>query len=252
MPKKDWTEEEKKAFGEKMKAARAAKQTAERLEKKSPTDSSEDVEKLLARMQELQQEINAIKSQGSQVQTQQPRVGATGLTGTFEKYSTRRDYYPDPTERLADEAKLQSQAFKHNFELKWDISTTSYKTIDGINTAEPRFTLTLIRKMLDDDGEDTNQRFDVCNLVFHEDPDAALIIARDNGIDVEQFGEKEFLDEMRYLRMRDWLFECFFPAKVSPQQKKKQTVIGNRLVEVYEVNGENTQSIPFGTLKGKI
>ena len=107
--------------------------------------------------------------------------------------------------------------------------------------------LSLIVKVYDDlSGELTNRRFVILKGVFHEDPDAAISIARDNGITVDEANEKDFLDEMRYLRFRDWLLEAFFPTPPPPSNNKKEIVIGNKLVEVYEVTSTQAESMAAG------
>ncbi len=134
-----------------------------------------------------------------------------------------------------------------NYELNWNTSVSQYKTADGINTKEPKFTIELNRIIIDEDtGESTNGRYTICRGIFHEDPDAALVVARDNGYTVEEWAEAEFLNEMRYLRIRDWLLEAFYPPKPSQEKKnKKEMVIGGKLVEYFEISSESTESVPF-------
>lgn len=258
MPKKEWTDEQRAAFGEKMRKARLDKQTHSSYpteEKKNPepvqaNSDNADMAELLARMAEMQREMNLLKQQPAAQEN--VAVNRGKLTGTFEKYITDPTYYPSPNERLAHEPRLQRFAFRDNFELDFGTTKSFYETKDGINTTEPRFTLKLIRIVYDDDtGEPTNQRYVVSQLIFHEDPQTALTIAQDNEIPVETWGEKEFLDEMRYLRMRDWLIECFYPPAPAPVSDRRETVIGNRLVEVFTVNTMESApapSIPFSTM----
>lgn len=253
MPKKTWTDEERKAFGAKMKAKRAEKANKTRDLSEDPETpvvpeqrpdtvsddrNASDYETLLQRIQEL--EAAAWRS------APQPSVqaGPQGLTGTYEKYSTDKAVYPDPRERLALEARLAPVAFKYNYELAFDIGVSNYTTIDGIRMKEPKFTLELVRIMLDEDtGEQTNGRYVVCRLIMHEDPDAALVIAKDNGITIEAEDEATFLNEMRYLRMRDWLLECFYPPAIKAVKNQKEIVIGGKLVTYYEVNNEQGKGL---------
>jgi hypothetical protein len=141
-----------------------------------------------------------------------------------------------------------------NYELEWSVTTSSYKTIDGVNTREPKFTLQLNRIVMDEDsGEPTNQRWKVCQAIFHEDPDAAIVVAREQGVNIEDYEERAFLDEMRYLRMRDWLLEAFYPPKPAQEKKnKKEVVINGKLVEMWEINSETTEAIPFKDLNAKL
>lgn len=281
MPKKDWTPEERAAFGAKMKAAKSAKnknpqtnisnqvpgqvapmtvgymqvedkanQTRDLPEEvKETIEDTSDYEALLRRVQELEsQEWRKSRENQDGLSTANGRV-----TGTFEKFPMEAAFYPDPTSRLSAEAKLRHFAFPMNYELEFLISESAYTTIDGIRTKEPKFTLELIRIILDEEtGDPTEGRYIICRLIMHEDPDAALAIAREQGIEVADIEEQSFLDEMRYLRMRDWLIECFYPPKPAPEKNKRDMVIDGKLVEYFEVQSETTQSVPFGELKNKL
>lgn len=242
MPKKEMTPEEKKAFGAKMKAARAAK--------KQVTENVGDTA-----IDELRRQVEELKQQLTQNPRETAQVSSTGkLVGTVERYVVDPNYYPDPRERLAKEARLQRFAFPLNYELNWEIMPTRYQTIDGVWMREPRFVLTLLRILMDEDtGEATNQRAVVSRLTFHEDPDAAVAIAQEQGLNVEQFGgERVFLDEMRYLRAKDWLLECFYAAKPTTHRQLTEKVIGNKLVQIIEIASESSQTIPFSQLSQKL
>lgn len=241
MPKK-MTEEEKKAWGAKMKAAREAKKTKEdiKVEPSPEIQSDTDVSELLKRVKELESKLT---------QNQQPQVTAQGMIGTLTKYSLDPNKYPDPITRLANEARLKRFAFEDNYELKFDMTTVAYETRNGVNTEEPKFELQLIGKVFDEAGEPTNKRYIMRKLIFFEDPQAALTIARDNNLEIDQSDEDNFLNEMRYLRMRDWLMDLFYPKPANPEGRKREEVIGNTLVEVYEISSETPKSIPFDQIK---
>lgn len=243
----------RKAFGQAAKdraeKARAAKQAAKQAENimEHPADSqNDDVGELTKRIQELE---NFIRSGSTPVQSTVTAT-AQGLIGMHDKYILDPQRYPSPVDRLLEETRLQRYAFKDNYELDYNIGVSGYKTIDGVNTREPKFMLTLIKKHYDEDtGELTNGRYVVTRMIFHEDPEAAIVIAREQGLDVESMGEAQFLNEMRYLRMRDWLLESFYPPK--PAQKSMnhtERVIGNKLVDFWEVNSAQPQEIPFNQL----
>ena len=268
MAKKEWTPEERRAFGEKMKATRAAKTV--KLDENTPTlaeDSgvndelpapapqpvdpgmqSADVGELIRRIQELEAAQWRNRAPETQTQPTGPQAGVGGLIGTFEKY--RLSGYPDPRQRLSQEPRLQRFAFPMNYELAWEVGVSQYKTLDGVNTKEPKFTIELIRILIDEDtGEPTDGRYTICRGIFHEDPEAALIVAQQQGITVDESDEAHFLNEMRYLRIRDWLLEAFYPAKVDNVKKnKREMVINGKLVEYFEVNSENSEAVPFGQL----
>lgn len=245
MAKKQWTDEERKAFGDKMKAARQNKnpQTEDEIkptmvepQQKEDTVSPQDYNELAKQIEFLKSMIMA----GGQNPNETGKMSfeAGKLTGTFEKYKMKG--YPDPRERLSAEERLQRFAFPMNYELNFEVSQSTYTTLDNIRTREPKFTLELIRIMIDEDtGEPTDGRYVVCRLIMHEDPDAAIVIARDNGLEVRTENEQDFLDEMRYIRMRDWLLDCFYPASKTANRDKQEMVVGNRIVEFYEVNNES-------------
>lgn len=246
MPKKNMTPEERKAWGEKMKAAREAKkwQKVTEVPKEEPKQDIQtdvNVAELLRRIEEL--EANKRDSE-----KQRPEVTGQGLVGVYTKYTTDPAAYPDPSERLAAEPRLARFAFNENFELSFRVEISSYETKTGMNVEEPRFHLDLIGKVFDDLGELTNKRYIRRRLVFHEDPQAAITIARENGIDIDEKDERTFLNEMRYLRMRDWIMDLFFPRPAKSTGSKREEVIGNQLVEVYEISSEQSQDIPFNAI----
>jgi hypothetical protein len=260
MPKKDWTPEERAAFGEKMRQAKLNKQTGSQFPPKEEVDKSEpvdpgptktpDYESMMRMVLELQRAfINQQAATGGQT------VSPTGsLVGTQERYVLDPDYYADPTERLRNEPRLQRFAFKDNYEIKYKCyPTRRYETIDHRWVQEPQFDLDLIRIMYDEaTGVPTNGRYTVCRGVFFEDPETAVVVARDNGLEVDETNQRQFLDEMRYIRMRDWLLEAFYPALPQVVKNKKEMVIGGKLVDYFEVNSEDSETVPFSQLKSKI
>lgn len=259
MPKKDMTPEERAAFGAKMKAAREAKKTKTT---SSPTVDVPQTETTVSNessIEEMRAQIEELKKMVFQSQKpvteapQSPQITSQGLIGTLHKYNMDPNYYPDYSERLAAEPRLARFAFSENWELEQSVSPSSYTTIDNRRVSEPKFTIQLIGKVFDDNGEDTGQRYVRKQMIWHEDPDSALAVAKENGLNVEDYQEKEFLDEMRYLRVRDWLLENFYPPTLTnAKSRTRQQVIGNQVVDVYESSSVETASIPFGTLNGKI
>lgn len=203
---------------------------------------------------ELIKQVKELKAQNF-AQPQNTLQSNNGrLIGTVTKYIVDPSHYPSPIDRLKNEPKLARFAFPLNYDLVFDVAVSSYETKDGINTREPRFTLQLVKIMLDEEtGDPTNKRYMLYQMIFHEDPQAALILAQENGLDVNEGNEKQFLDEMRYLRMRDWLFQLtpFYPLPATSKKNRKEEVIGNRVVEVYEVSGESAQPIPMNELNKK-
>lgn len=235
------TPEERKAWGEKMKAARAKKAEPQVTapEPQVTVNQEPDLQELLARIKELEAKNN------NYVAPNQPQVTARGIIGTVEKYSTNPALYSDPRERLANEPRLTQFAFKTNYELAWLVDTTSYETKDGINMKEPKFTLQLNKIVLDDEGMPTTKRIVINKIIMFEDPQTALVVARDHGVEVDESRETDFLNDMRYLRLRDWLFDTFYPPKPTSLSRQKQEVIGGQLVNVFEINSETPQTMPF-------
>lgn len=196
---------------------------------------------------------------------QQPQQGAMlgasgGVLGTRDRYIIDPANYPSPVDRLVKEKRLQRFAFKggpiddYDYELEYRVDSVRYQTIDGIWQREPKFELELNRVIRDEEtSEPTNGRYTVCRLIMHEDPEAAVVIARENGVPVDETNQKTFLDEMRYLRFRDWVIEAFMPAKpAQPKQNMKEMSIGGKLVPYFEINSEASETIPFSQLKSKV
>lgn len=263
MPRK-WTEEEREAVRERLRLARekkaalhaqAAAETPKQPEPVAPATTEQDYQALLRHVAELTETVRRLQQQPAPAALPQtPQFGHTGrLVGTLEKHLVDPKAYPDPRTRLAS-AMPPRIAFEHNYELGWEIQTTTYETKDGLNMKEPRFILELRKIVMDEDsGEPTKGRYVICKMMFHEDPQAALTIAHEKGLEIDEGNQKFFLDEMRFLRMRDWLLEAFFPPKPSQEKKsRKEVVIGGRLVEFFEVNDANPQALPFNELKKKL
>lgn len=253
MAKKEWTPEERKAFGDKMRAAKAARTNTNTpkqnvlVSNPDPVDHGTpvpaDYKELQAQVLELKSYLFDFMRNGAQTQPTGPQATGQGLVGTFEKYILDPTNYPDPTARLAKEPKLSRFAFEINYELEWKVGVTQYETKDKINTKEPKFELQLNRIVMDEEtGEPTGGRFVITQGIFHEDPQAALVVAQEQGIDVNDYEEKAFLDEMRYLRFRDWLLEAFYtPLITGRKSNKREMVVNGRLVQYFEVNSEDGQ-----------
>ena len=238
MPKREWTEEERKAFGEKMKAARSKAPKETQIESDEVTISKSEFEDLLKTVTELKSQLQQPNQFAPNQPLQQATVTAGGLVGVQEKYSTTRNY-PSPVERLKKESRLAPFAFEYNYDLTFDVSTSQYKTLEGVTVKEPKFEVQLHGIKLDDQGNQTSQRYIIRKLMFHEDPEAALTIAREQGIEVDPLNEVDFLNEMRYLRCKAWLLDIFYPPKADQSKKLKEEVIGNQVVQVFDASSEN-------------
>lgn len=272
MAKKEWTPEERKAFADKMRNARRAKnvtvggpveappaaEPAKVPEEDEVTQVQDEqgLDELKKQMQEVMETNALLKAAllGNQKQGSQGiSVGKdNNLLGEVEKYLLDPINYPDPTPRLRKEARLQPLAFDYNYELDYSVSTSSYETKTGVNMREPKFHVTLSRIVLDDQGEQTPKRYIARKLIFHEDPQAALVIARDNGLDVDKSDEQAFLNEMRYLRVRDWLFDIFWPKPAQAADRIREEVIGGTLVQVFTKNSVENTGVDFDKIKAKV
>jgi len=281
MAKKEWTDEERKAFGEKMKALREGKKIQITKEEKLHLKEEEPIvevheqevleeqtdNEILRQLKELKESNELLKAaffgqqnqmQNPQEATNQQRQGITvsgggRLLGEVEKYLVDPDNYPDPTPRLRKEPRLQPLAFDYNYELVYEVSVTTYETKTGVNTKEPRFTITMNKIVLDDQGEQTDKRYVARSIMFHEDPQAALVMARQNNIEVDKTNEKAFLDEMRYLRVRDWLFSIFWGEKPADSNKVlSEVVIGGQLVQMFTKSSAESSSIDFDKIDSKL
>lgn len=270
MAKKQWTPEERKAFGDKMRAARRKKNVTvggpveappaaepAKVPEEDTNDYIQDeqgLDELKRQMKEIQETNALLKAAllGKSQANEGLKVSGNKLTGEVEKYLLDPTNYPDPTIRLRKEARLQPLAFDYNYELDYEVSTSSYETKTGVNMREPKFHVTLNRIVLNDQGEQTPKRYIARKLIFHEDPQAALVIARDNGIEVDKTDENAFLNEMRYLRVRDWLFDIFWPKPSSPMGQIKEEVIGGTLVQVFTKNSVENTGVDFDKIKAKV
>jgi hypothetical protein len=185
------------------------------------------------------------------------------LVGEVDKYLVDERNYPDPTPRLAAEPRLQTIAFNHNYELEYEFKIRSYETKTGLNMREPEFIIELHKIVLDDqgnrvmvlnpkNGQMEEKRYKAKRLMFHEDPQAALVIARENNLDVDKSDEKTFLDEMRYYRVRDWLFGVFWPQPVTSGPEVREEAIGGTLVQVFTKSSVEPSAVDFDQLKNKV
>lgn len=197
---------------------------------------------------DLIEALKALSGNGNGAQ-----VSGGRIVGTQEKHSTNLDLYDDPRPRLMQEPRLKRIAFDQNYELGFNVGVTQYETKDGLNMKEPKFHLQLIQIVLDDNGEPTNQRIGKAQMIFFEDPATAIEVANRMGLPVDEENQTAFLNEMRYYRVRDWLFECFWPPKTDANTNNlREMVINGQVVQTWEVNSENSAKIPFDKLENKL
>ena len=277
-----WTPEQRKAASERAKAAMAAEKAARdallnETEKGTqpsplaenttshnvdigvqPEQIAEDynIDELMRQMREMKENMDlmrAVMLKGADTSRETPKMDRQGdLVGEWEKYLVDPAAYPNPTERLKSEPRLKPIAFDYNYEMDYEVGVSAYQTKTGRNIREPKFQITLNRIVMDDQGNPTNKRYIARKLVFHEDPQAAIVIARDNNIEVNEQDERLFLNEMRYLRVRDWLFDIFWPKPIDEKAQIRDEVIGGTVVQVFTKNSVNTSEIDFGSISKKL
>lgn len=233
-----------------------------------PTDTQESVEK-----SKMQQQIDELMETQALLKAALLRGGnpsdnvtvgqGNKLVGEVDKYLVDSDNYPDPTPRLAAEPRLLQIAFEHNYELDYEFKVRAYETKTGLNMREPEFTITLNKIVLDDQGNRVmmlnpknqkmeEKRYRAKRLMFHEDPQAALVIARENNLDVDKSDEKTFLNEMRYYRVRDWLFGVFWPQPITSGPEIREEAIGGTLVQVFTKSSVEPSAVDFDQLQSKV
>ena len=207
--------------------------------------SDDDLDALKKQIEELKQMVYW-QAQANNPQKVNTHVNQQGsLVGTTEKFTVDPTYYADPIERLKEEPKLTRFAFKENYEVKYEVGVSEYQTKDGVNMREPKFMMELHGIVFDEDtGEPTNQRYIISRLIAHEDPQTAIVIARQNGIQVDESNERQFLDDMRYLRFRDWLLEAFYPAKADAGSLRDERAVNGVIREFFTVSTDNGAEAP--------
>lgn len=257
MPKKNMSEEERKAWGEKMKQARLAKQ-AEQPQAVPNTESTSagadtgDTDEETTTVQQgndpdriarLEAQIEMlVKLQGGQSNQNAPAT-------THEKYSTQLSIYESPVEKLLEWAqtnpKMKQQAFSANFELQYVAEVPPrYQLADKSWERQPKFTLGLLEKAYDDDGNQltrVNERGETVDikylrkrLVFFEDPDNALAIAHRKGLQLDDQSSQAFLNDMRFIQAQEWLLDVFYPPKPDAGNGFREEAIAGQMVTIVE------------------
>lgn len=266
MPRPKKGSPEAKAWAADMKAKREANRAngSKQTSTQAPDTSvmtetivqNDDVKLLLKRIEELESR-NFLPAQNA---TPEPYAQNRVLT----KYSINPKDYEDPRVRLSEEARLARFAFPINYDLSWNVERVNYED-GGQKYVAPRFVLELLGKVIDEDTNEPKKTYDPVTKVFNEqryiikrgifleDPDSYIYVANQNGYDIPESIQQDFIDEMRYLTFRDWLFGWFYPQLPdNKQQNKQEAVIGNRVVELYEVSSVEGSVMPFDQLNKKL
>ena len=239
MARRKMTEEERKAFGIKMKNARLAKvnnnvninnqeEATKTKEKESTVTLTQDQFKdLMGRLE---------KVEGNKVETVAPDNGFDQYgkpQGVIQRYSLDPSHYDNPIERLYDLEELRRHNLRDNYELVWDFDQTVYETKYGTSMADPKFSITLKKVIYDKSGNVTTKRIIVNTGIFFEDPASSIKEAIQIGLPIDKANTSEFLSQMRFLRYKQWLMEIFNPNL--PDSTKPQ--ITNQVIDgsVYQI-----------------
>lgn len=258
MPKV-WTDEERKAFGEKMKASRANK---EQKKAQEPAEApSNKVELTQEQFQALMERLNKLESSKTESldvkANQQPELNQLGrAVGIMQKYSVDPRDYEDPRDELMNLAELERFAFKPNYYLGWDVEQTQYETKYGTSFSEPRFEIRLYKRLFEEDGSPTPKVDNAGNPVldeqgrpqfksylvkkgyFFEDPAASVKEAQQLGLPITNANSKDFLEQMRKLRYKTWLLEVFNKPKSADTTRRESMTIGSSIVQVESYSEE--------------
>lgn len=162
------------------------------------------------------------------------QVGVNGVTGQVFKYPVEPEYYPNPKERLYDVPFLKRFNLRDNYIITWGVEGVEYEK-NGVAFAEPRFICHLYRRIFDEDNEDTGTAALVSRTFLHEDRMVAIMTANKMGLSEQFEDERELMDEIRFIRVRDWLVALFTPYKFQQFKKKpRMMVIAGKQVEVHD------------------
>lgn len=250
---KEWTDEERMAFGLKMKQARASKLNNQEKKVGEPTKdgvtlTQEQFDALMARLAA----VEGSKTESLPGNHSEPQLNHQGrMAGVMQKYAVDARDYDDPRPELMDTQELERFAFKQNYYLMWDVEAIQYENKWGIAYSEPRFVLKLYKRLFEEDGTPTpvtdnagvaqldengkplHKSYLVQRAYFFEDPAASIIEARALGITVTDANSKAFLQQMRKLRYKTWLLEIFQPKRATNTSRSTKTMmVGSTQVQV--------------------
>jgi hypothetical protein len=212
-------------------------------------------EELLAQINELKKNQELL--QAALLNKEGTQISDRGVEGTRTKYDLEASSYPDYTERLAKEGRLQRFGFGENYRLFYEVNKSRYQRADGIWEQQPRFVYQLWGRRIDPDtgefivttdaksGLKVESLYGINRYIFHEDPDSFRDVAENEGLDFTTLDFDYILAEARYIQVRDWLLGCFYPEAARPSENRKEMVIGNKLVEVKEVAVEANTNVKF-------
>lgn len=226
---REWTDEERKAFAEKMRNARAKKTEAvvpEQPKEEAPVSRAE-YEALLAKLEQL----------GVAAQPAPQTAAPAASSAVIELFSVNPSDYPNPVEAIYDNPKFTRFALRQNFELRWKVTPVRYQTAQGAWMMEPRFEITLLRRRFNEEGAELPSKIVVGRASFFEDPPANMLEAELAGLDDADFGSKDFANQMRMYRCVRWLDEKLNPRRPGGRKLESNLeVIGGKVYEIEAYN----------------
>jgi hypothetical protein len=69
---------------------------------------------------------------------------------------------------------------------------------------------------------------------------------------IDEDDEETFLNEMRYLRIRDWLFDYFWPRGTDSQEGVREESVGGTLVQIFTKSSVDPSGVDFDQLSSKV
>lgn len=234
MPKKEWSEQERKAFGERMKAARNKNEQTKSKQKVETPKAQGEVTLTQEQFQSLMSRLDKVENSKTENEASDSGFDKFGKPqGVIQRYSIDPSYYKNPLDRLYDLAELVRFSLKDNYELTWNVEQVVYETKYGTSMADPKFTIVLKRKVYDNSGELTTKRILVQTGVFFEDPIASIAEAVKLGLSIDNANSSEFLEQMRFLRYKQWLVDIFNPQLPSTTNKRiTEEVIDGKVYQI--------------------
>jgi chemotaxis protein histidine kinase CheA len=246
MARKPLSPEQKARNAENLKKAREAKKAktqAETPEQEQPQAQAQTVEvptdvlnKLLSEVEELKanrKDSDPLEALKAAAAMQGVSLGKNGIQGIQYKYSVEKGFYPDPTEQLYQEPRLTRFNLRENYIFKWDVEGVIYES-NNVTYGEPRFVLELFQRMYDNQGNDTGKMFFIKRAYIHEDELSARLAADKLGLTDKFDTFEDMMNSMRYLVMRNWLLEIFYPKQITTRNTVINKVIDGKPVQIHD------------------
>lgn len=236
MPKKEWSDEDRQAFGAKMKAAREAKQQEKEAKKEVAEAQTPEVDTA----EVVRQVLAEILKGGHKDNTDR----------TVQTYSIDPEDYPleETVEQLYDLSELSRFAPRENFSFQMRMEIAQYDKKDGKWYREPRFIFEVWRRPtateLAEAEEKGNKALTPTTEIFvgqhiqSEDDVAAKQAAQKlglrAGVDYEDFDD--LMNRMRTERIKQWLLSLPIFGGNAPKPKpivETDMAISGQVVKVH-------------------